>query len=123
MFIMKPFSLAFYAATILTLSFVSTKVHCLEDEGAFADAPVTVSVTCNGGSTIDWSKLSLAEITLAGHALTSSYNKVHETLDNDDSQLYELTFNGIGMRRMLQEGENLEWKNRRPVKGKSVVQF
>jgi hypothetical protein len=115
--VMKPFSLASLALAILTLAFVPTKVNSLETDGTFADAPVTVSVVCSGGSTIDWSKLSLAELTLAGNALTSSYNSVHETFDNDDSTLNDLSFHGVGQRRMLEAGENVEWWNRRLAKG------
>jgi hypothetical protein len=104
------------AATVLTLAIAPTEVDSLVADETFADAPVTVSVTCVGGSTLDWSKLSLAELTLAGNALTSSYNNIHESMDNDDSKLNTLSFHTVGQRRMLEVGENVEW-NRRLSKG------
>ena len=111
--LMKPFSLALCLPVVLS---IGTKAFSLEEE-SFADAPVTISVTCTGDSTIDWSKLSMAELSHAGNVLTSSYNSVHDSMDNDDSQLNDLSFNGAARCRMLEDVGNVEWKKHRMSKG------
>jgi hypothetical protein len=114
---MKSTSIAFYASTILTIFIGPAKVDGLEEEATFADSPVTINAACIGDTNIDWSTLSLAELTSAGKALAASYNTIHAATDNDDSQLRDLIFSGDDNRRMLDEDESLSWK-RRPVKGK-----
>lgn len=89
-----------------------------------ADAPVTVTVTCDG-ATIDWPKLSLSELTIAGTALVESYNAVHVDLPNDDSQLRDLVYSGASNRRMFEEHDdtsNLGWWGKpKPLKGMQYI--
>ena len=108
----------FYASLVTTMTLLSFghASSFVSEEESFADTPVSISVACTGGTKIDWSKLSLAELTLAGHALVESYNTVHASNDNDDSQLFDLTFNGNGSRRLQQVAENLQWKHH-PITG------
>jgi hypothetical protein len=117
---MKFSSLALIA-TMIPVGHAIVNSTLQEDVPNFSDSPISVVVVCDGN--IDWSKLSLAELTLAGHALDESYNSIHALKDNDDSQLNDLVFYGSNKRRMLQaeesETDNLGfpfWK-RRPMKG------
>ena len=96
-----------------------------EDAPIFADGPIAVSVVCTGN--IVWSKLTLLELTTASKVLVESYNAIHALVNNDDSQLRDLTFNGHVKTAMRQEeGEqdteeddnDLDaWFQPRPAKG------
>jgi predicted lactoylglutathione lyase len=57
-----------------------------------SDTPVDIAVKCTG---LNFAKLSVADDTFAGHALEDAYNKVHEQLDDDDSELANVRFSGV----------------------------
>lgn len=63
------------------------------NNATLAETPVIVKVTCDG---VDFTKLSLIADTLGGNFLEASYNNVHSSADNDDSELNSLTYNGSG---------------------------
>jgi len=78
-----------------------TLAQDVQEEVASVATRVHISVGCKG---LNFDKLSLPDDVFVGHVLEDTYNGVHGVLDNDDSELVDVTYMAAGSAGFLQGG-------------------